>query len=49
MHSICGAHSNSSTVHYYSSTNNLIFVINFNRGAPLNSAAHAIFLEVSDG
>ena len=39
IYSICGAYSNSSPVRYYSSTNNLIFIINFNCSTPSNSAA----------
>jgi len=39
IYSICGAYSNSIPVHYYSSTNNPILVINFNCSTPSNSAA----------
>jgi len=45
----CAAPSNSITVCYYFSTNNLDFVINFNCGIHLNSAAYANLMGVSDG
>jgi len=39
IYSICGTYSNSSPVRYYSSTSNLILIINFNCSTPLNSTA----------
>jgi len=47
--SYCATPSNSTTVCYYLSTNNLGFVINFNCSTPSNSAAYANLTGTSDG
>jgi len=45
---ICAASLNTTAVCYYLSTNNLIFVINFNCSTPSNSATYANLTGVSD-